>query len=104
MYSFSYFWFNYTIMQGNYHPWYRNYEDRQLVNIVRQRENAYKNVFLSNSSYTYFVLDQQISLQTLQTSYPHRLDKKFHLGKFTFVGSDCYITPQKDTLFAIKNT
>lgn len=102
--NFGYFWFNYTIQQANYHPWYRKYEEEQLASEIKKIENKYNAFYINNTSYTYFVLDNQISINDLQHLHLHREDSEFSIDKFHFINKDCYIRPYAKTLFALKQT
>ncbi|HSW96962.1 MAG TPA: hypothetical protein VLF89_03995, partial [Candidatus Saccharimonadales bacterium] len=74
-----------------------------LVGAVAEKENRYKTIYLSNSSYTYFVFANKISIQELQKSYPRRFNPMFDIGKYVFVNEDCYILPRENRLFVIKS-
>lgn len=103
-YSFGLFWYYYTVQQPNYHPWYRKYEDEQVAALIHTKKDAYTHVYISNASYMYFVLNNDISIQELQNSYPHRLDDQFHSNKFIFVHQDCYFSTEMQTLSVVKST
>lgn len=103
IFGFSYFWFHYSVLQPNYHPWSRDYGSEQLPSAVLPYMNSYNRIYISTNQYAYFGLAHLIPITEIQKSYPNRLQRESTYGKITFVNIDCYTFPAKEkTLFITK--
>lgn len=100
-----YAWHQWTVFQPLYHPWHRNYADAQMARRLAEYEDDYAKIVISRFSgqpYIYLALEQLISLQLLQESYPERIKPVFSLGKYEFVSGDCPLSLQNNTLFIVR--
>lgn len=100
-----YFMFQYFVLAPHYRPWYRNYGNSILPDIVSKYYDNYEKIYISTNQYAYFALNDFIKIKDIQTSYPKRLQMNSTYGKIEFINSDCNIfQSNKKILFVIKHT
>lgn len=101
--GFSYFWFQFTVQQPHYHPWNRFYGAERLPDKVKQYINEYEEIRVGSNQYVYFALDDVISINTLQESYPERQQKEARFENIVFDDSGCNVyASDKKILFVVK--
>lgn len=93
LFFFGHFWIQYSVQQKRVQPWYRNDAYSRIAKEVKLIEDKYKSIQTTNDLrplYLYFVLNDLISIDQLQTQ-PHARDNDiFTLGKYTFNRDSCH--------------
>lgn len=102
--GFGYFLFVFMVQQPNYHPWYRNFGDNQLPEVVRNNIDQYRKISISGNSYIYFALAGMIPMEALQHSYPQRIQDTSEFGKLSFINRNCAVSLDKDVLFIVRSS
>ncbi len=106
VYLGAYFWHQFSYFQPHYRPWHRNVADSKLAKYLKKNASKYSQIIVSRWSgqpYVYFVLEDLISIEELQKSYPQRLQKNFFLDKYYFVDLDCPIQEKEGVLFVTRD-
>ncbi|OGJ15992.1 MAG: hypothetical protein A2632_01430 [Candidatus Pacebacteria bacterium RIFCSPHIGHO2_01_FULL_46_16] len=105
--SFFYFVHQYTVFQPRYRPWTRQYIDQALAEYLVEHQSQFEKITISKVTgqvYIYLALSNLISLDTLQDSYPARLQSEFSLGKYFFVSDGCLVGSEPATLYVVGGT
>lgn len=101
----SYFWHQLTVFQPLYHPWNRNLADTAMAEVLKTRYTEYETVMIgrfTGQPYVYLALAGLIPEQTLQSSYPARMQPDFQLGRYYFSADSCPLEKKPGVLFVIR--
>lgn len=105
LWGFAYAWHQWAVFQPLYHPWNRNVADEEMVQKLTLLRPIFDEVVISRFSgqpYIYLALARLINSQTLQLSYPLRLEDVFTIGEYTFVPGDCPLEKKAGVLFVVR--
>lgn len=107
VWQIGYFTIQYDVQAYYNQPWYRNSPYTEIAKEVSKISNNYTEVRITNDLrplYSYFVIENLISIDELQTNSHARDNQEYSLGKFTFNRGVCELGDRKQGVLYIAET